>query len=37
MDLDYVARKSKLEDVYDKLMELQDIILSASKELPRKT
>jgi len=37
MNLEYVARKSRLEDVYDKLMELQDIISSASKEPPRKT
>jgi len=37
MNLDYVARKSRLGDMYDKLVELQDIISSASKEPPQKT
>jgi len=36
MDLDYIARKAKIENVYDKLLELQGIISTASSDLCEK-
>jgi len=36
MNLDYIARKAKIENVYDKLLELQEIISTASRELYEK-
>jgi len=36
MNLDYIARKAKIENIYDKLLELQGIISTASKDLREK-
>jgi len=36
MNLDYIAEKARVENVYDKLMELQEIISTASRDLYEK-
>jgi len=36
MNLDYLVRKAKVENIYDKLLELQEIISTTSKDLREK-